>query len=369
MAGLGTAPVVHGTETARGSGDESLKDSSQGEHNQEINTAPHVTKDVELAEVGDKSASDGSSRPTCPILKTVLYGACLSCCDGCINANTKMRFNTYGGMMTGNTVSLGMSFAREEWTDAALFATIIFCFFFGAVVGWAASKHKKHGSLRYLVVFVSIGFVTLEALVQAVDSKDDQRWVSAISPFLMGMVDVIGFKGSLGQHVTFMTGNVQKLAGTTWDLLSLSRHLDGDNESKPNTAKREQKALTKLQLDLCTVGTIWTSYVLGAIAGACMSKVGDDGAWTLCVPAGIIACVVILNEGPDSSTPAPKKEPPLFRLFGVGAKDGISISDLRTLYDKLGLTLSPEEESRFRSADSNDDGILDRDELRAWMAA
>lgn len=316
----------------------------------------------------EKQHSAGKQcKDRCPLLLKVLYGASLSACDGYINANTKMRFGTYGGMMTGNTVALGMSFAKEEWENVALFCTIIVLFFIGAMVGWAAGRWKKRGSFRFLALFVGAGFVVLEVVAQAVKTKDDQKWTSIISPFLMGMVDVIGFKGSLGQHITFMTGNVQKLAGTTLDVFALSQTRT-DDVSKPNTQRRERTQMSKFKKDLCIVGSIWTFYVVGALAGASMSKAGDEGAWTLCLPAAIITLLMVVNEGPESKA-ASKKEPPLFRLFKIEGEKGITISGLRSFYEKLGLTLSPEEERRFQDADSNDDGTLNADEFRAWMAA
>lgn len=280
--------------------------------------------------------------------------------------------------MTGNTVALGKSFALEKWEDVALFATIIGLFFCGAAVGSLVGRCKKQGSFRYLAIFVGLGFVALEAIAQAVKKDEDdmeedeedrgQRWASVISPFLMGIVDVIGFKGSLGQHITFMTGNLQKLAGTSFDVIAMSSSHTHDL-SKPNTTKRAKKKLTKLKQDLCIVGAIWSLYVVGAIIGALMSKAGDKGAWTLCLPAAILTLLMFMNEGPVKASSEPKKDPPLFRLFNLEGQDGISISDLRKLYEKLGLTLSAEEEKRFHSADSNDDGLLDRDEFRAWIVA
>jgi len=259
-----------------------------------------------------------------------------------------------------------------------LFATIICLFFCGTAVASLVGRCKKQGGFRFLAIFICLGFVVLEALAQAVKKKEDsneeededqgQRWVSVISPFLMGMVDFIGFKGSLGQHITFMTGNVQKLAGTTFDVIALSSSQTHDL-SKPNTTKREAKKLTKLKTDLCIVGAIWSFYVVGAVVGACMSKAGDKGAWTLCLPAAIIALLMFINEGPAKSSSGPKKDPPLFRLFNVEGRDGIKIDDVKNLYSKLGLTLTAEEEKRFHAADSNDDGVLDRDEFRGWFAA
>lgn len=38
--------------------------------------------------------------------------------------------------------------------------------------------------------------------------------------FVMGIVDMVGFKGLLQQHVTFMTGNVQKIGKLVWQYCS-----------------------------------------------------------------------------------------------------------------------------------------------------
>jgi uncharacterized membrane protein YoaK (UPF0700 family) len=324
-------------------------------------------KPAETAPAPDKKIETAKASGNCSFLLALLYGGFVAACDGYVNSNTKMRFGTYGGMMTGNTVSLGRSVADEKWEDVALFSTIIFNFFFGALIAWGLSHYKKKGSFRYLVLLVGLGFVVIEILVEVIDSKKQKKWVSTLSAFLMGMIDVIGFKGSLGQHITFMTGNLQKLAGTTYDILALSSNLN-DDDSKPNTTKKQQKALAKFRETLITVGCIWASYVAGAIAGACMTKVGDDGQWTLLLPAGVLTVLIFLNEGPTKSM-APKKDPPLFRLFNIEGQKGISLANLRDLYEKMGMTLSSAEEKRFKAADSNDDGFLDGDEFRAWMVA
>ena len=60
---------------------------------------------------------------------------------------------------------------------------------------------------------------TIERVVCS--STVQKKWCSVMAAFSMGIVDTIGFKGSLKQHVTFMTGNLQKIAGAQPTLLLL----------------------------------------------------------------------------------------------------------------------------------------------------
>ena len=50
---------------------------------------------------------------------------------GYTTSNTKVRFDTFGGMMTGNTVKLGISIAQGQWAWTGVFAACIACFALG----------------------------------------------------------------------------------------------------------------------------------------------------------------------------------------------------------------------------------------------
>merc|ERR1711956_22837 len=93
------------------------------------------------------------------------------------------------------------------------------------------------------------------------------------------------------------------------------------------------------------------------------------GAWALCLSAALLTLLIWINEGPSSAAPELAAKPPLFRLFDLTGSDTIDIVELRTVFVKLGLKLTPEEESSFTAADADDNGTLDFKQFGAWIAA
>ena len=50
-----------------------------------------------------------------PYNRDLVTAALMGFTAGYTTANTKVRFNTFGGMMTGNTVKVGISLQQKEW--------------------------------------------------------------------------------------------------------------------------------------------------------------------------------------------------------------------------------------------------------------
>ena len=46
---------------------------------------------------------------------------------GYVTSNTKVRFDTFGGMMTGNTVKLGISLQQGNWDWVGVYSSLIRC--------------------------------------------------------------------------------------------------------------------------------------------------------------------------------------------------------------------------------------------------
>ena len=113
------------------------------------------------------------------------------------------------------------------------------------------------------------------------------------------MVDLIGFKGSLKAHVTFMTGNLQKLSGLTYNLMIAKREPDA---KKVNSVKIADAKIGKLHDGARLVGLLWCSYMCGAIIGAEAAThewFNDSADWTLMIPASILLICIFTNEGGD----------------------------------------------------------------------
>ena len=66
--------------------------------------------------------------------RDLLTAGLLGFSSGYVTSNTKTRFGTYGGMMTGNTVGLGMSMQQNDWGKVAVFASVLSGFAFGTLL-------------------------------------------------------------------------------------------------------------------------------------------------------------------------------------------------------------------------------------------
>ena len=88
---------------------------------------------------------------------------------GYTTSNTKVRFNTFGGMMTGNTVKLGISMQQGEWAWAGIYFACITQFALGTIFSlFMLQKLGPRAQHASLLVFC-ITFVLVDALALAVD--------------------------------------------------------------------------------------------------------------------------------------------------------------------------------------------------------
>lgn len=311
--------------------------------------------------------------------KKLVAGIVLATCDGFVNASTLKRFGTFGGAMTGNTVKLGLSLADGKWIEAALFLSMIGGFFMGSLIAWACSQPnlRKKGSFRWLSVFVFCLFLVCEIIQYSIpDAPADtglhiaywRRWGSVCVAAAMGMIDVINFAGWLGQHVSFMTGNTQKLALKLYGILSFAS-TDGCWAQSTKSRARVQEA-AEAHNTFRIVGAILLFYVVGGACGAYAANNWYGGCWSLLLPGSIVAVVIFMLEGPGSVPDASTgpKRPPLFRLFDRSENDGIHLNELRDVYERLGLSLTEEERERFLYHALEDrEPVMNYSEFAQWV--
>ena len=138
---------------------------------------------------------------------------------GYTTSNTKVRFNTFGGMMTGNTVKLGISMQQGRWAWTGVFFLCILAFFLGVIA--SLFMLQKLGSLRaqnaFLLVFCVCFFIVdgVSLLVDATpeDYNIHASAVSSLAAFALGAQNLLSQKsGVVKANTTFMTGNIQKMA-------------------------------------------------------------------------------------------------------------------------------------------------------------
>jgi len=216
---------------------------------------------------------------------------------GYTTANTKVRFNTFGGMMTGNTVKLGMSLQAADWGWAGVYFCSILAFAIGTV--FALFMIQKLGSLRSQQAFLFIfcaAFALVDGLAAAVDLTPEDynlaaSFCSTLAAFALGAQNILSQKsGVVKNNTTFMTGNIQKMAEAGWN------HFTKKGGLKP----AEKRTAILLALT-------WISYVLGGVIGAAIAKI-PHFHWSL-TPISIFYAIGMASMQVEPPKPATTTKP------------------------------------------------------------
>ena len=135
--------------------------------------------------------------------------------SGYVTSNTKLRFNTFGGMMTGNTVKLGMSIQDGDGQMVGVYLTVLSSFAIGTLFALVMiPRFSDRRKYLWLLPLCSL-FVLVDGLALAV--TDDGRripesLVSAMAAFALGAQNCLSQKSAVVKaNTTFMTGNIQKV--------------------------------------------------------------------------------------------------------------------------------------------------------------
>jgi uncharacterized membrane protein YoaK (UPF0700 family) len=170
-----------------------------------------------------------------------------------------LRFGAFAGLMTGNTILLGIEIARRELRDALLHAIIIASFLGGVLIA--------RGLLRFACPIW--GALTASALLYVVASFVARDWAAPLLAFAMGGQNAAANRfGGVNLNTVFITGNLQKLGEGIVAWLWPPR--DRRRESGEGVA---------------IYGFVWLAYMLGAALGAAGHAFL---AYPLLVPAEIL---------------------------------------------------------------------------------
>jgi uncharacterized membrane protein YoaK (UPF0700 family) len=191
-----------------------------------------------------------------------------------------LRLDAFAGLMTGNTVLLGIALAENNVSRALHYGAIILVFFFGVVV----SRLLLRSHLSPTVC------LTLAAAGLALSSFLEPTASALVLAFAMGLQNAAATRfGRVSLNTVFITGNLQKfgegLVGLLWP--GQGRHAEA-----PPAA-------------VAIYGLVWLTYAVGAFLGAVAEK---TLAWPLLAPA-IILPFVFLGQGEAAPT-AGKSAPP-----------------------------------------------------------
>lgn len=189
-----------------------------------------------------------------------------------------MRFDTFGGMMTGNTVKLGISMQQGRWDWTGVYFACILLFAIGTVAAlYMIQRLGTRRSQRAFLLVFCVAFVLVDAVALAVDPTPRDYNVlasltSSLAAFALGAQNCLSQKsGLIKANTTFMTGNIQKMAESAWNAFT-KRNSGG--------LKPAEKRATVLLF--CT----WISYVAGGVCGAAVASFVSFH-WSL-TPVGLL---------------------------------------------------------------------------------
>jgi uncharacterized membrane protein YoaK (UPF0700 family) len=179
-----------------------------------------------------------------------------------------LRFNAFAGLMTGNTVLLGMALAGDGASHALHYGAIILSFFCGVVGSRLLLRCHAPPAACLTVAAATLVICTLYEVPAG----------ALILAFAMGTQNAAATRfGPVSLNTVFITGNLQKFGEGLVALLWPGR---GRHAEEPPAA-------------VAIFGLVWLSYGVGALLGALGQRFL---AWPLLVPA-IVLPFVLLRTG------------------------------------------------------------------------
>jgi uncharacterized membrane protein YoaK (UPF0700 family) len=170
----------------------------------------------------------------------VLRAVILALIAGYVDTVGYVHFNAFAGLMTGNTIFLGIEFATGQYGKAIFHGVIIFAFLIGVIV---ARIKMRAGFNSWLAL-------TVASALLIVCSFSEKTIAAILLSLAMGIQNSAAnrFNG-VALNTVFITGNLQKLGEelVTW----LWPGKDG--------AARQGATIFAM---------VWLSYALGAGGGA-----------------------------------------------------------------------------------------------------
>ncbi len=185
---------------------------------------------------------------------------------GSADAIAYLRFGTFVGAMTGNTVLLGIDIADKDWNEALYHFGIIAVFLLAVVATRAALLRRVPLSLALAVTVVALG---ASEFVHG-------AWSAAIGAAALGCQNAAVRKiGGVSINTAFITGDLVRLGSAV------------PRASEP--AHRNE---------LAVLATAWIAYAAGAVLGAAALHVIG---YPMFVPATLALLAAILGLfGPSS---------------------------------------------------------------------
>ena len=173
-----------------------------------------------------------------------------------------LRFDAFAGLMTGNTILLGISLANAHLLRAAIYGAIIAAFLSGVLLARAL---LQLGAAQWMAL-------TVAAALHVACSFLGRRPAALLLALAMGVQNAAATRfGGVSLNTVFITGNLQKLGE---GLVAWLWH-------------RRSRAAPPSD-GVAIFGLVWLSYAVGAVLGA----LGDALlTYPLLVPALVLPFV------------------------------------------------------------------------------
>jgi uncharacterized membrane protein YoaK (UPF0700 family) len=173
------------------------------------------------------------------------------------------------GLMTGNTILLGVEIARQEFDKAGFHAAIIAIFLIGVILSRLVLRAQ-------LPIW---GALSMAAALLVLCSFVDEKSAALILPLAMGMQNSAAnrFNG-VALNTVFITGNIQKIGEGL--LAWIWPHND------PKVPRSEGVTIFAL---------VWIAYALGAVLGAFIERALSQ---PLLLPAAILPFIMLSGRSP-----------------------------------------------------------------------
>ena len=175
-----------------------------------------------------------------------------------------LRFDAFAGLMTGNTILLGIELARQEWGDAGFHAAIIFIFLVGVILSRLILRAR----------WPVWSALSMAALLLVLCSFVEKGLAALVLPLAMGMQNSAAnrFNG-VALNTVFITGNIQKI---------------GEGLLAWAWPSRDAKAPASEGVAIFAL--VWLSYAVGAFVGAVAERTMGK---PLLLPAAILPIVMV----------------------------------------------------------------------------
>ena len=173
-----------------------------------------------------------------------------------------LRFDAFAGLMTGNTILLGISLANAQLVRAAVYGAIIGTFLAGVLLSRVL---LRLGAAQWMVLTVTSALHVACGLL-------GRRLAALLLALAMGMQNAAATRfGGVSLNTVFITGNLQKLGEGL-----VARLWHRRSRSAPPSD------------GVAIFGLVWLSYALGAVLGALGTAFL---AYPLLVPAAVLPFV------------------------------------------------------------------------------